>query len=279
MKLTALIENRNPDHLIGEHGLSVWIEYNDEVILLDSGSTDRFLVNAKTLGLDIGRVDHAVLSHGHYDHAGGFGAFFKRNQTALLYLRKGADGAIYAQRDGDEMEYIGIPRDTLEQYPHRIRGVEGVFPVAQGVWLVPDGVNANAERSRRAGLYRKEGDAFLPDPFRHEQSLVLEGEDGLVVLNSCSHAGVPELLATVIAHFPGKPIAAFFGGFHMMGRGGALTMGWTEEEVLAEARRLEKLPVRRYYTCHCTGLPAFELLQAQLGDRVAYFQTGDTVEL
>lgn len=43
MKLTALIENRNPDHLIGEHGLSVWIDYYGKVILLDSGSTNRFL--------------------------------------------------------------------------------------------------------------------------------------------------------------------------------------------------------------------------------------------
>lgn len=279
MKLTALIENRNPDHLIGEHGLSVWIDYYGKVILLDSGSTNRFLLNADRLGLDIAQVDLAVLSHGHYDHSGGFGGFFARNDHAKVYHRAGADGDIWADHPNKGMEYIGIPREVLAKYPDRFVAVEGTAELLPGVWVLPDGVPACAARSRRAGLYRRQGNDFIPDDFCHEQTLVLEGESGLVVLNSCSHAGVPELLQTVLDHFPGRSIAAFFGGFHMMGPQGALTLGWTEEEVLAEAERLRALPVARYYTCHCTGLPAFALLKSALGDRVAYFQTGDCIEL
>ena len=65
----------------------------------------------------------------------------------------------------------------------------------------------------------------------------------------------------------------------MMGKGGAETLGWQEEAVRQEGERLKALDVDRYYTCHCTGLPAFHLLEAVLGGRVAYFQTGDTLEL
>lgn len=279
MKLICLIENRNPEELIGEHGLCVWIEYNDKVILLDTGSTDRFAHNAKVLGLDLDRVDAAVLSHGHYDHSGGFGAFCKRNDHAPIYLRKGADGDIWARHGDKGMEYIGIPRRVLEAYPHRFVAVEGKCEILPGVWLLPDGVAADEGRSLRAGLFIRKDGAFVPDDFSHEQTLVLEGEQGLVVLNSCSHAGVPELLHTVLTEFPGRNIAAFIGGFHMMGPGGADTLGWPEEEVMAESRRLKELPVERYYTCHCTGLPAFALLKTELGDRVGYFRTGDCVEL
>ena len=279
MKLICLIENRNPDGLIGEHGLSIWIEYKDNVVLLDTGSTDRFAHNAKVLGLGLDRVDAAVLSHGHYDHSGGFAAFCKANGHAPIFVRQGADGDIWARHGDKGMEYIGIPRQVLDKYPDRFVPVEGTKEILPGVWLLPDGVAADKGRSLRAGLFRREDGAFIPDDFSHEQTLVLEGDHGLVVLNSCSHAGVPELLRTVLQEFPGRKIAAFIGGFHMMGPGGADTLGWPEEEVYSEGKRLKELPVERYYTCHCTGLPAFALLKTALGDRVAYFRTGDQIEL
>lgn len=279
MKLLCLMENRNPDGLIGEHGLSVWIEYNNKVILLDTGSTDRFIHNAKVLGLDLNRVDAAVLSHGHYDHSGGFGAFCRVNRHAPIFMRQGADGDIWARHRDRGMEYIGIPRRVLDKYPDRFVPVEGIKEILPGVWLLPDGVAADEKRSLRSGLFRRVGGTFVPDNFSHEQTLVLEGIDGLVVLNSCSHAGVPELLSTVLQAFPGREIAAFIGGFHMMGPGGADTLGWQEEEVRREGQRLKALPVACYHTCHCTGLPAFGLLKAELGDRFSYFRTGDSIEI
>ncbi len=278
MKLTCLIENRGPEGLLNEHGLSIWIEHRDRVLLLDSGSTPRFSANANALGLSLARVDEAVLSHGHYDHAGGFVPLFSKNPDVKVHIRAGADGENCADH-GQGMKFIGISRELLHRYGHRFVSHSGVTELGKGVWLVPDGVPNLTQRSLRAGMFRKEGDNYIPEDFCHEQSLVLEGEAGLVVLNSCSHAGVPGILRTVMDLFPGKAIQAFIGGFHMMGPGGAETLGWTEEAVVAEAETLKELPVGTYYTCHCTGLPAFHLLKQVLGDRVVYFQTGDTIEL
>lgn len=279
MKLTALIENRAPEGLAWEHGLSIWIEYNDKVILLDSGASNAFLGNADALGLDLARVDAAVLSHGHFDHSGGYAGLFARNSRVSVAMRGGADGPNYAGHPLRGMEYIGIPKDILAQYPRRFSPLQGNAELLPGVWALPDGVAGLEDRSRRAGMYRKAGDTFVPEPFRHEQTLVLEGASGLVVLNSCSHAGVPGILRTVMRAFPGRPIAAFFGGFHMMGRTGVSSLGWSEAEVRAEAEALKALPVSAYYTCHCTGTPAFALLKEVLEDRISYFQTGDQVEI
>ena len=279
MKLTALIENRAPSGLVCEHGLSIWIEYRDNVILLDSGASDAFLGNADALGLDLSRVDIAVLSHGHFDHSGGFAGLFNRNSRVQVAMRPGADGPNYADHPPRGLEYIGIPKDILARYPNRFIPLRGKVELLPGVWALPDGVTGLEGRSRRAGMFRRLGASFVPEDFSHEQTLVLEGASGLVVLNSCSHAGVPGILRTVMRAFPERPIAAFFGGFHMMGKAGVTSLGWGEEDVRAEAEALKALPVSTYYTCHCTGTPAFALLKEVLGDRIRYFQTGDQVEI
>lgn len=278
MKLICLIENTAPDGLLCEHGLSVWIEYNDKILLLDTGSTPRFSANANELGMDLGRIDAAVLSHGHYDHAGGMIPLFCRNPQVKVHMRHGADGENCADH-GKGMDYIGIPREVVRRYSHRFVKHTGTVELFPGVWLLPDGVADLEARSRRAGMYRRTEDGFVPEDFCHEQTLVLEGEQGLVVLNSCSHAGVADILSHVLNTFPGRRISAFVGGFHMMGKGGADTLGWSEEDVLAEGEALNALPVDVYYTCHCTGTPAFQLLQQVLGDRVRYFSTGQTIEV
>ena len=45
------------------------------------------------------------------------------------------------------------------------------------------------------------------------------------------------------------------------------------------AAKLKSLPVGKIYTGHCTGPDAFALLKKGLGDRIAEFTTGMTVEL
>ena len=90
VRVTVLMENTAPEGLLCEHGLSLMIEHGGRSILLDAGSSAALLDNAARLGVDLSRVDAAVLSHGHYDHSGGFCAFFQRNPSAPLYLREEA---------------------------------------------------------------------------------------------------------------------------------------------------------------------------------------------
>ena len=91
MRVVTLIENTaGCPELVCEHGLSFYIETGKHRILFDAGQTDAFAQNAEKLNVDLGSVDFAVLSHGHYDHGGGLQKFLQINQTAPVYLRRDA---------------------------------------------------------------------------------------------------------------------------------------------------------------------------------------------
>ena len=65
MRIITLIENTpGAPGCAHEHGLSLYIETACHTLLLDTGATGAFADNAAALGLDLGRVDTVVLSHG-----------------------------------------------------------------------------------------------------------------------------------------------------------------------------------------------------------------------
>lgn len=277
MDITVLIENLGPEHLAREHGLAVHIRHRGHSILLDTGSSGAFADNAKALGVDLSSAEFAVLSHGHYDHADGLRAFFSANSTTPMLVRRGALGAHYSMRGNTPPRFVGIHRDICQDYAHRLVEVDGLYELTEGAWLVPNPTpESSPERAQH--LYKKLGeDQFVEDDFSHEHSLVLESAEGLVILNSCCHAGAANIAAHVAAQFPGTPIAALLGGFHMMGATGTDSINCSADYVRTVADELKRLNIARIYTGHCTGHPAFTLLKAQLGDRLHYMQTGDRI--
>ena len=74
LRITTLIENNQDAQksLCYEHGLSMFIETDGKQILFDTGQTGDFLKNAKLLNKDLTALDYIIMSHGHYDHSGGF---------------------------------------------------------------------------------------------------------------------------------------------------------------------------------------------------------------
>ena len=76
MRVYTLIENTEGTDLCRtEHGLSLYFETEHHKILMDTGASETFLGNARLLGVKLEEVDICVLSHGHYDHAGGLMGF------------------------------------------------------------------------------------------------------------------------------------------------------------------------------------------------------------
>nr|HOP41746.1 MBL fold metallo-hydrolase [Geobacteraceae bacterium] len=71
INITILVDNYAGDGLSAEHGLSLWIEAADRHILFDTGQGGALAPNAEKLGIDLSSTDMLILSHGHYDHAGG----------------------------------------------------------------------------------------------------------------------------------------------------------------------------------------------------------------
>lgn len=278
MKVTVLMENTALEGcgLTPEHGLSLYIEYRGKKLLLDAGSSGKFADNAQALGVDLSAVELAALSHGHYDHADGLRRFFQVNSRAKVYVRPGAAGPYFA-KDPDAYRFIGIGRDIWEDSRDRFVEVEGVYPLTEGGWLVPETVRDPAFVGQAADLLFKRGeDDFVPDDYRHEQSLVLEGEKGLVVFNSCSHGGIVNIVRGVLEQFPGKKVFAVVGGFHMFSRGKS-GMNCAPEYVFQVADALKALGVEKVYTGHCTGETALELLKERFGPGCHALATGQVL--
>ena len=108
MKLITLVENsQGASGCACEHGLSIYIETNKHKILLDTGASDAFIKNAEMLGVNLAEVDMLVLSHGHYDHAGGIMDFVKINPRATIYMRPTAVKSYYSLK-ASGVHYIGL---------------------------------------------------------------------------------------------------------------------------------------------------------------------------
>ncbi len=276
LKITALIDNRANEGLAAEHGLSLLAEYGGKVYLLDAGSSEKFAVNAKKLNVDLSCVDLAVLSHGHYDHAGGFKAFFEANETAKLYLREHCQDRCCFKL-GPVKEEIGVPADVLA-CADRFVWLEADCALAPYVYLVGHSTAGLETRGKKAHLYRETPDGLLPDDFVHEQSLIFDTAQGLVILNSCCHGGADTVVREALAAFPGRKVAALIGGFHLMGTRGVSSLGVKPAEAEALGEALLELGVQKTVLCHCTGDPGSKILERVMGDRAVYFPAGAVAE-
>lgn len=271
MKVTVLVDNTDGASLKGEWGLSFYIEYGDKTVLLDAGLSGLFADNAAKMGIDLNKVDYAVLSHAHDDHANGMDRFFECNDHADFYIAKGAEEDCY-DRHRLLYEYAGIPRGILKRHADRIVRAEEDIMLDDGIRLLghtTPGLEKIGIESRmylRRGLFR-----FIPDDFRHEQSLIFELPDGIVVFNSCSHAGADNIINEAAAAYPGRRILAMIGGFHLFRR--------SDDYARAFAKRLEAAGADSIWTGHCTGEHAMAILKEELGDKVHALHTGLVFEI
>ena len=265
MHITILSDNNGTEALAGEWGLSILIEHGEKRILLDAGASDLFLKNAAALGKDLQNLDFAVLSHAHYDHADGFVPLLRENPALKVYVRQSVLNDCYAQKENG-MEYIGVAPALIDEFERRLVRVDGDCEIAPGVWLIPHKAPHREQIGARERMYVMSCCILRPDDFSHEQSLVFETDKGLCIFNSCSHAGASEIIGEVCETFPGRPIYAYVGGFHLYKK--------TPEEVQAFAERLAECGVERILTGHCTGDEAFTILKSRLGERITQFRVG-----
>lgn len=268
-KLTVIVDNISADGIRGEWGLSILAEYEGKKILADVGASDLFAENMKKLGFEVGEVDLATLSHAHYDHANGMERFFLENKTAPFYLREGAAENCYFKKF-IFTKYIGIPRKILTKYADRILFARGDFEVCKGVYLIPHKTPGLDRIGKREMMYQKQGGKYIPDDFSHEQSLVLDTEKGLVIINCCSHGGAVNIINEVKETFPQKRVYGLIGGFHLFNK--------REHEVREVAKRIQETGIQYVCTGHCTGDRAYKIMKEELGDVLKQLKVGLVME-
>jgi 7,8-dihydropterin-6-yl-methyl-4-(beta-D-ribofuranosyl)aminobenzene 5'-phosphate synthase len=264
-KLTVIVDNIAREDLSGEWGLCILAQYNDKKILIDTGASHLFADNLKKLGFDISEIDYAVLSHAHYDHANGMPLFFDLNKKAKFYVRETTGANCYHKKYFFRI-YIGIPRKVLTDHADRIEIASGDYKVCEGVYLIPHKSEGLDTIGRREMMYRRIDRKWVPDDFSHEQSLVLDTDKGLVIVNSCSHGGAVNIINEVSETFPDRHIHALVGGLHLHNK--------SEEEIRSVSNAIKQTGIDKVYTGHCTKNRAFNIMKDELGDKVAQFNVG-----
>ena len=264
-RITIVVDNKEANGFSGEWGLSILIEYAGKKILLDAGGSNLFLENLKKLGINVEDIDHAVLSHAHYDHANGLPAFLDNNNKAKLYIRDDTACDCYAKKIIFR-KYIGIPRKMLTKYADRIEAVSGDHKIMDGVWLIPHKTEGLENIGKRELMYRKTRGGWKPDDFSHEQSLVLDTDKGLLILNSCSHGGAGNIIGEVKKTFPDKKVYGLIGGLHLFNK--------SDAEIRETAGVIRDTGIEFICTGHCTKDRAFGILKEELGDIAQQMHVG-----
>ncbi|MCQ2507852.1 MAG: MBL fold metallo-hydrolase [Dorea sp.] len=268
-KITVVVDNIPSDNLKGEWGLALYVEYGNQKILVDTGASDLFAENLKKLGLSIEEVDYATLSHAHYDHANGMPRFFKDNQKAKFYVRESTGENCYAKKFIFR-KYIGIPKHVMEKYSDRIEIVTGDYKIAEGLYLIPHKTPGLEAIGKREMMYKKVKTGLMPDDFSHEQSLVLDTDKGMVIINCCSHGGAVNIINEVCSTFPDKQVYGIIGGFHLFNK--------SEEEVRSVARAIRETGIEFVCTGHCTKERAYKIMKQELGDKLEMLRVGLVME-
>ena len=274
MKLVTLLENTAcaPEFRCA-HGLSLYLETPKHKILFDAGPNGDFAANAEWLGVDLSRVDIAILSHGHSDHSDGLLTFFRRNDHAKVYVRPAAWDGYYARRE-DGTAYIGLD-PALESYRDRFLPVEGVYAIDEELTLFPaKGDFPTMDTGARLKWKNPAGD-LVPDPFVHEQDLLISAEGKTVLVAGCAHRGIVNIRRTA-EKLAGRAVDAVVGGFHLF----QLDPEKESSGQLLRTIGQALLPGETvYYTGHCTGEYVFDALRGILGGRLRGISSGAVIDL
>ena len=275
-RLTVVVENTAPTatRLLGEHGLSLWVEHQGRNILYDTGMGQALLPNLATLGLDPEELDAVVLSHGHYDHTGGLEPLLGARRRPLeVWCHPGAFGRHLAQSlPGEPMREIGPPMplkgyEVMGARPHLVSEPTEPWP---GITLLAGIPRRTSFEGPSPGLVIRQGDEVLPDPFPDDLALLIDAPSGPVCLTGCAHAGVINVLLAAEER-AGRPIALLLGGTHLGPAPEA-----QQEAALAE---LAQRPELRVVAGHCTGLDMAGRMAAALGPRFGYLRAGQVLDL
>jgi 7,8-dihydropterin-6-yl-methyl-4-(beta-D-ribofuranosyl)aminobenzene 5'-phosphate synthase len=220
VEIVTLIENSLGEHLDlqNEHGLSFLIRIDREQIIFDTGQSAKFIRNAAVLNFDLHRTNQVVLSHGHYDHSGGFRDLVNTiGNSFQLHIGPDFLKPKYAQNNG-ALKFLGNNFDDEYLRSKRIETCyveQDVVEIVPGVYGVANFEKMTDFEPINPRFCFCSGTQRTIDRFEDEVVVVVDHPRGLIVLLGCSHPGVVNILKTIVKRF-NKPVFAILGGTHLV---------------------------------------------------------------
>ncbi|QKW39852.1 MBL fold metallo-hydrolase [Actinomadura sp. NAK00032] len=277
-------EGRTFAGMVAEHGFSalVTVRRGDRstTLLFDTGlSPDAMVTNADRLGLDLGGIQAVVLSHGHFDHAGGLAGLAGRRGVRSLPMV--VHPLAWTRRR------LAVPGREPEELPTlspRALAGEGfeVIERREPSLLLDGSVLITGEVDRTTEFERGmppphqawTGSGWVHDPLvTDDQALVVHVRDrGLVVLTGCGHAGAVNIVRHARRLTGVDRLHALVGGLHLGGPA-------FEPVIPPTVAALTDLAPTLVVPGHCTGWRAQHALAAALPDAWVQSSSGTTYRL
>jgi 7,8-dihydropterin-6-yl-methyl-4-(beta-D-ribofuranosyl)aminobenzene 5'-phosphate synthase len=263
------------EQLIAEHGYALLLTIHKpagtETILYDAGLGRRTAIhNMDILGVRVNELRTLVLSHGHADHHGGLEGLYERVGRRRMPLVLHPDA--WRERrvvfpTGAEIRMPPPSRNDLDREGWEVVEERGPSLLLENTVLVTGQVERLTDFEKGFPLQHVRTDTgWEPDTWIwDDQAVVCHVKNkGLVVLSSCSHAGVINVLRHAQRLTGIDRVHAFVGGLHLTG-------GLFESIIPRTIEELIRIGPDIIVPGHCTGWKATHELARRLP--AAYVQT------
>jgi 7,8-dihydropterin-6-yl-methyl-4-(beta-D-ribofuranosyl)aminobenzene 5'-phosphate synthase len=276
-------DGRTSAGLRAEHGFSalVTVRRGDSrtTLLFDTGvSPDGMTDNADRLGIDLGDVQGVVLSHGHFDHAGGLAGLARHRRRALPMT---VHPLVWTRRrevvPGTDVWYLPtLSRRALDAEGFSVVERREPSLLVDGCVLVTGEIDRTTEYERGMPPPHQawDGGDWRHDPLvLDDQALVVHVRSrGLVVLTGCGHAGVVNTVRHAMRLTGVDRLAALIGGLHLSGPA-------FEPIIPPTVQALAELHPDLLVPGHCTGWRAQHALAATLPEAWVQSSSGSSYTL
>jgi 7,8-dihydropterin-6-yl-methyl-4-(beta-D-ribofuranosyl)aminobenzene 5'-phosphate synthase len=251
-----------------DFGFAALVEYGGKRILFDTGNNAAiFEHNVKTLGVDLQKLDFAVISHRHSDHSSGISYLLAVNPKVKIYVPDEPWG-IFARGVKSDLyrKDPSLPPDMRYYGGHPPEIIDGGTP-----WPNANFVPVGDRTEIAPGIFVLSGVSTTPGTMElKELSLAIKSPQGLIVIVGCSHPTVEHILQDATAIDPHLHI--LFGGMHQVQKSDAEVQHFAA--VLHDQFKLDLVAPG-----HCTGEPAFAALKKSFGDHYVYAGLGTVIDL
>ena len=254
--------------LVAEHGFSalVTVRRGDRghTLLFDTGvSPGGMADNMERLGIDAGDIETVVLSHGHFDHAGGFDGLARLLGRSGLPLT--VHPLVWTRRrvtvpGRPPLDLPTLRRSSLEAEGFEVIERRQPSLLLDGSVLVTGEVDRTTDFEQGMPFHEARRDGrWEPDPLIvDDQALVVHVRGrGLLVLTGCGHAGAVNIARHAMRLTGVDRLHALLGGFHLSGPA-------FEPIIEPTVDALTDLDPDLVVPAHCTGWRAQHRLAAAL---------------
>jgi len=197
-----------------------------------------FLRNVERMHIDLSKIKHIVISHDHWDHISGLWYVINKYKDINVYICPNFDIKIQ----------------------ERIRSFGVNVVETKGLLRIRDEIYSTGEIE---GKYKNINIS--------EQALVVNSENGLIVLTGCAHPGILTILKEAKKNFLDKEILCVLGGFHLLDKERKDT-----ELIVSE---FKKMGIKKVGPTHCTGKKAEEIFKNRYRENFIPINAGETIEV